>query len=99
MDALTLPYTASEPIRAAAHARHSISAGLELIKVSISDNPCLCAAPHSISPLAFVVLFLFSFVSFHQALASGVGTQTLTPWYTADKVAKTVKIQSHSKRN
>lgn len=55
--------TASEPIRAAAHAQHSISAGLELIKVSISDNPCLCAALHSICPPAFVVPSLFSFFS------------------------------------
>lgn len=53
---------ASEPIRAAAHALHSISAGLELIKLSISDNPCLYAALHSISPLAFVV-FLWDFLS------------------------------------
>lgn len=49
---------AREPIRAAARARHSISAGLELIKLSISDNPCLYAALHSICPLAFVVLSL-----------------------------------------
>lgn len=55
---------ASEPIRAAAHARHSISAGLELIKLSISDNPCLYAALHSICPLAFVVLSLSVFFSF-----------------------------------
>lgn len=53
---------ANEPIRAAAHALHSISAGLELIKLSISDNPCLYAALHSISPLAFVV-FLWDFLS------------------------------------
>lgn len=51
---------ASEPIRAAAHARHSISAGLELIKLSISDNPCLYAALHSVCPLAFVGLSTFS---------------------------------------
>lgn len=51
--------TASEPIRAAAHARHSISAGLELIKVSISDNACLYAAPHSIWPLGVVLTLVF----------------------------------------
>lgn len=55
---------ASEPIRAAAHARHSISAGLELIKLSISDNPCLYAALHSICPLPFVVLSLVFFFFF-----------------------------------
>lgn len=38
---LSPSHAASEPIRAAAHAPHSISAGLELIKLSISDNPCL----------------------------------------------------------
>lgn len=84
--------TASEPIRAAAHARHSISAGLELIKVSISDSPCLYATLHSICPFAFVALSLFSFFSFHLALVSGVGTPVLTLWYTASKEVKTVQI-------
>lgn len=88
---------ASEPIRAAAHALHSISAGLELIKLSISDNPCLYAALHSICPLAFVAFSPFYFVP--AALVSGVGTQMLTLWHTADKEVKTVKDESHSRRN
>lgn len=56
---------ASEPIRAAAHALHSISAGLELIKLSISDKPCLYAALQSIRPLASVVFSLHSLFCTH----------------------------------
>lgn len=50
---------ASALIRAAAHERHSISAGLELIKLSISDNPCLYTSPHSICSLVFTSLSYF----------------------------------------
>ena len=78
------PRAASEPIRAAAHAHHSISAGLELIKVSISDNPCLYAALHSIRALAFVVFspyFLFCLISprFGVWWSGNTNTATLVP--------------------
>lgn len=53
---------ASEPIRAATHALHSISAGLGLIKLSISDKPCLYAALQSIRPLASVPLSSQQFI-------------------------------------
>lgn len=76
---------ASEPIRADAHARHSISAGLELIKLSISDNLCLHAALHSACLLASVVLRFIVFFSYY-TLVSGKGTQILTLRYTARKV-------------
>lgn len=77
---------ASEPIRAAAHARHSISVGLELIKLSISDNPCLYAALHSIRSLAFVVLSpSLPFSALHLPLVSRVGRLTLMLWFTASK--------------
>lgn len=77
---------AGELIRAATHARHSISAGLELIKLSISDSPCLYAALHSICILSlsfFSVCVFFFFILI--ALVSGVGRQMLTLWYAASK--------------
>lgn len=56
---LTPSPAASVLIRAAAHERHSISAGLELIKLSISDNPCLYTSLHSICTLVFTLFFFF----------------------------------------
>jgi len=89
------PLTANEPIRAAAHARHSISAGLELIKLSISDTPVrmLLFIECVLLPLLFSLPFLFCFLSFQPALVPGVGTQMLILWYTASKEVKTVKIK------
>lgn len=59
---LTPSPAASALIRAAAHEWYSISAGLELIKLSISDIPCLHTSLHSISTLVFTMLsFLFLF--------------------------------------
>lgn len=77
--------TAYEPIRADAHARHSISAGLELIKLSITDNHCLYAALYSVCPLASVLSCFVVFFSYN-TLVSAMGTQMLTLWYTARKV-------------
>lgn len=62
---------ASEPIRADAHARHSISAGPELIKLSISDNLCLRAAPHPGCLLAPVVQASLSFFVLHFSVWRG----------------------------
>lgn len=58
---LTPSPAASALISAAAHERHSISAGLELIKLSISDNPRLYTSLHSICTLVFTLLSFFLF--------------------------------------
>lgn len=58
---LTPSPAASALIRAAAHEWHSISAGLDLIKLSISDNPCLYTSLHSICTLVFTLISFLSF--------------------------------------
>lgn len=64
--------------RCCTRTRHSISAGLELIKLSFSDSPCLYGAPHSIATPLWHTLFL----ALHIASVSGTGTQMLTQMLT-----------------
>lgn len=96
--------TASEPIRAAEHARHSISAGLELIKLSISDNPLfLCCSSFNLSSLLCCSLSSFFLSASSLGFGSGnTDVDALVPMPTWSWVAGyqswKLKNKSHSGR-